>query len=211
MDGMRQLQIIGDRARGRWLAWQWDDGRVGVEAINTTAALTLLAEALPRPAQDLGALGFDGALARPDLEPRLALALSGALIPEALRRQIGEAADGGPWSSTWPPPGRYAQVPWGLLSLDDERRLLDVADVSWIGPTLPRDLSPGSLPGARTVGSGPGAALAACSRSLSSRGQEDPSSTRRARGGGGDLGAAHSPANCGGSGPASARGLCLCS
>lgn len=146
MEGKRQLQIIGDGARGRWLAWQWDDGRLGIEEIDATVALSRLEDALPRPAEDLEALGFDGELARPDLEPHLALALSEALIPAELRRQIREAADDGFLDLHVAPSRQCAQVPWGLLALDDQRRLLDVADISWIGPTLPRDLAPDASP-----------------------------------------------------------------
>lgn len=146
MEGKRQLQIIGDGAGGRWLAWQWDDGRLGVEEIDATASLSLLEAALPRPADDLGELGFDGALGSPHLESHLARALSEALLPAGLRQQIRDAASDGPLDLHVAPSRQGAQVPWGLLALDDERRLLDVADISWIGPTLPRDLTPGASP-----------------------------------------------------------------
>lgn len=146
MSRRRQLQIVGDGATGNWLAWQWDDGRVWVEEIDPGWALARLAEALPAVRGRVLDLGFEGALADPRLERDLSTALAKALLPPELRAQILAAAQDGLFDVRVAPSRQAASVPWGLLPIDGDRRLLDVADVSWIGPTLPRDVGAADAP-----------------------------------------------------------------
>ena len=89
-------------------------------------------------------LGLYGPLTRYDDERKLMRDLSRALLPDDLCRQLIEAtAEGERVEVRVAPSPPAAVVPWGLLVLDDDdMRLLDVADVSWIAPILPRDIDP---------------------------------------------------------------------
>ena len=152
MTNRRVVQIVGDGLKGDWVTWRWSDGTfpTGVARVRgVTRATERLARALPQGPQRLG---FDGDLADPGRESDLMRALAAALIPDELRRQLVACAnDGVPLHIRIAPTPRAAAVPWGLLFVDAERRLLDIADISWIAPLLPRDLV-GHRPDAAAVG-----------------------------------------------------------
>ncbi len=141
MAGQRVVQIVGDGLKGDWVTWRWADGvhAAGVARVRgVTSATRRLARALP---SDGRALGFEGELADPNRERDLMHTLSDVLLPGELRRQLVACADqGGALHVRVAPTPRAAAVPWGLLFVDADRRLLDIADVSWIAPLLPRDL-----------------------------------------------------------------------
>lgn len=164
------VQIVGDGVDGGWLTWRWNDPDrpVGVHRVEgLREAVAAFRAALPRELgpgrkknrrdlkrlvtsgtaslrDDLRRLGLYGPLTRRDGELELMRALSRALLPGDLRRQLIEAATGGERvEARVAPSPPAAVVPWGLLVLDDDdMRLLDVADVSWIAPILPRDIDP---------------------------------------------------------------------
>ena len=166
----RVVQIVGDGVDGDWLTWRWNDPDrpVGVHRVEgLRESVAAFRSALPRePDSDKGKspcdlewlvtfktvsrqdelrrLGLYGPLTRRDDELELMRALSRALLPGDLRRQLIEAAaDGERVEVRVAPSPPAAVVPWGLLVLDDDdMRLLDVADVSWIAPILPRDIDP---------------------------------------------------------------------
>lgn len=161
----RVAQIIGDGASGEWLTWRWNDGRSGVHRVKGLApAVKRFREALPAPPNpprratpaQLTALArtvlrLDGPLTRGGDELELMRALSAALIPPELAAQLLEPGE--PVEVRVAPSPPAAVVAWGLLPLDGHRRLIDVADVSWIGPVLPRDIGPaGPRPGKPTAG-----------------------------------------------------------
>ena len=171
----RVVQIVGDGVDGDWLTWRWNDPDrpVGVHRVEgLRESVAAFRSALPQePDSDKGKspcdlewlvtfktvsrqdelkrLGLYGPLTRRDDELELMRALSRALLPGDLRRQLIEAAAGGQRVAVRVAPSPPAAVvPWGLLVLDDDdMRLLDVADVSWIAPVLPRDIDP-DAPGA---------------------------------------------------------------
>ena len=166
----RVVQIVGDGVDGDWLTWRWNDPYrpVGVHRVERLRdAVRTFRAALPRePDSDrkknrdsprrlatsrtvsrqevLEKLGLYGPLTRYDDERKLMRDLSRALLPDDLCRQLIEAtAEGERVEVRVAPSPPAAVVPWGLLVLDDDdMRLLDVADVSWIAPILPRDIDP---------------------------------------------------------------------
>jgi len=166
----RVVQIVGDGVDGDWLTWRWNDPYrpVGVHRVERLRdAVRAFRAALPRePDSDrkknrdsprrlatsrtvsrqevLEKLGLYGPLTRYDDERKLMQELSRALLPDDLCRQLIEAtAEGERVEVRVAPSPPAAVVPWGLLVLDDDdMRLLDVADVSWIAPILPRDIDP---------------------------------------------------------------------
>ena len=166
----RVVQIVGDGVDGDWLTWRWNDPYrpVGVHRVERLRdAVRAFRAALPRePDSDrkknrdsprrlatsrtvsrqevLEKLGLYGPLTRYDDERKLMRDLSRALLPDDLCRQLIEAtAEGERVEVRVAPSPPAAVVPWGLLVLDDDdMRLLDVADVSWIAPILPRDIDP---------------------------------------------------------------------
>ena len=139
------LQIIGDGMQGRWLTWRWSNRAhpVGVQQlIDPQAGLEQFRAALPADGRSLADLHLDGPLTCPDAELGLMRDLATALLPEELLEQI-RSCDERIQVRVMPSPP-LAQVPWGLLPVDEERRLLEVADISWMGPILPRDI--GAVP-----------------------------------------------------------------
>ena len=166
----RVVQIVGDGVDGDWLTWRWNDPYrpVGVHRVEGLRdAVAAFRAALPRELapgsrknrsgprrlatsktvsrqEVLEKLGLYGPLTRYDDERKLMRDLSRALLPDDLCRQLIEAtAEGERVEVRVAPSPPAAVVPWGLLVLDDDdMRLLDVADVSWIAPILPRDIDP---------------------------------------------------------------------
>lgn len=138
----RVVQIVGDGLAGNWVTWRWSGDRPACEVAQVhdlEPVSARLQRALPRDADHLG---FDGELADSDGEFQLMRALAEVLLPHKLRQQLIECADEGVRLHVRVAPTPLAAgVPWGLLVLDAHRRLLDIADVSWIAPVLPRDLS----------------------------------------------------------------------
>lgn len=95
-------------------------------------------DALPRAhVVVLEDLQLDGPLARPETEHEVMRDLAQALLPPALVAEIIAAHERVDLRVMPSPP--LAQIPWGLLPIDGDRRLIEVADVSWIAPILPRD------------------------------------------------------------------------
>lgn len=143
----RTVQIVGDGINGRWLTWRWA-GRAFEGGIHRTHDLDewtrRLSAALPRASAGAGepaGVRLVGALIDPTAEIELMLGLAGALLPVRLREQLLAChRDRVAVDVRVAPSPSAAAVPWGLLPLDEELRLLDVANVSWIGPILPRDL-----------------------------------------------------------------------
>lgn len=88
-----------------------------------------------------------GALADPGREHRLARVLAEALWPQGLTEQIRQVAAraGRPLVRIQPSP-RVAQVPWELLAVDDEARLIDLADVVTTAPASLRRQAPAVRP-----------------------------------------------------------------
>lgn len=138
------LQIIGDGVAGRWLSWRWNDPSLGVgvqRLDDLEAVLARFHDALPRSdVQQLADLRLTGPLTCPEVEQQLMHDLATVLLPEALREQLSAVRDRGLIEVRVMPSPRLARVPWGLLPIDGERRLVEVADLSWMAPLLPRDL-----------------------------------------------------------------------
>lgn len=134
------VQMVGDGLSGRWLTWRWADGAHpgGVADLGAKTGLAdRLSQALPSAAE----LNLAGPLTEPATELALMQELADALLPAALRAQLLACAGRDlPLHVRVAPSPRWAAVPWGLLPLTADLRLLDVADVSWIGPVLPRDV-----------------------------------------------------------------------
>lgn len=138
------LYLIGDGITGRWITWHWSHqpGAYVAELPDYRDLLTRLRAALPQhPVACLADLRFDADLADPVEEHALMSELGAALIPESLRRDI--MANWRRWGTLHirlAPAPTTAIVPWHLLCLEEDIRLLDVADVSFVGPLLPRDI-----------------------------------------------------------------------
>ncbi|MER5360130.1 CHAT domain-containing protein [Streptomyces sp. NPDC002785] len=119
-----------------FMTWTWAGGARGFgtgrgPVAEVDQAVGELAAALPGE----GAAGMrrafeSGALADPRAERRLARTLAEALWPEGLTAQIRQVSEhaGRPLVRIQPSP-RVAQVPWELLAVDDDVRLIDLADV----------------------------------------------------------------------------------
>ncbi|TRY16870.1 hypothetical protein FOJ82_13435 [Tessaracoccus rhinocerotis] len=139
MVAVRTVQIVG-HSDGRWLTWRWSARYpLGVAEIRKAdAPLARLHAALPKDEQSLA---LEGDLTDRDTELTLMQELAAVLLPQSLLTQLIEAAASGDRLQVRiAPPPNAAAVPWGLLPVDEERRLLDIADVSWMAPILPRDL-----------------------------------------------------------------------
>ncbi|WP_432558802.1 CHAT domain-containing protein [Granulicoccus sp. GXG6511] len=139
MSGQSILQIVGDGIAGNWITWRWADGGLGVAEVRGLESISnRFRDALPTGPQGLS---LDGELTNPEREAELMAALADVLLPPRLRAEILAGTESGtPLHIRVAPTPLAAAVPWGLLPLDAERRLLDVADISWIAPVLPRDV-----------------------------------------------------------------------
>ncbi|MFH8371181.1 hypothetical protein [Streptomyces sp. NPDC018031] len=138
-----------------FMTWTWAGGARGYgtghgPGDEVDRAVRELAAALP--AAGGGAEGmrraFDsGAMADPRTEHRLARTLAEALWPEALTEQIRQvsARAGRPLVRIQPSP-RVAQVPWELIAVDAEVRLIDLADVVTTAPASLRRQDPAGRP-----------------------------------------------------------------
>ncbi|KUF19086.1 hypothetical protein AT728_08300 [Streptomyces silvensis] len=151
-----------------FMTWTWAGGARGFgtgrgPAAEVDAAVRELAAALPgADGAGMGAEGVrraftSGALADRAAERRLARLLAEALWPEGLTaqiRQVTERADR-PLIRVQPSP-RVAQVPWELLAVDDDVRLVELADVVTTAPASLRRSRPGEArPGeVRPAGAG---------------------------------------------------------
>lgn len=131
------------------MTWRWVAGAQGFGTGQAPAdlvapAIAALAGALPESggmakAFDSGAMsGYPG-------EVKLSRVLAEALWPEQLTEQIRQVSVlGRPLIRIQPSP-RVAQVPWDLLAVDGETRLLDLADVETAVPvSLRRNTSQAS-------------------------------------------------------------------
>jgi len=141
----RVVQIVGDGIDGRWLTWRWGDGSFPLGVAQTDGlqpAVQRLRASLPLN-EDRGALelALNGALTRLDTETGLMRDLADALLPAELQRQLlSRAGEEGRLQVRVAPSRPASIVPWGLLLVGGELRLLEFADVSWLAPPLPRDV-----------------------------------------------------------------------
>lgn len=122
-----------------FMTWRWTSGPQGfgtgqAPRAEVETAVGALAAALPGGAEGMR-VAFTGALADHGGEQALARVLSEALWPPGLTDQIRQvsAAMGRPLIRIQPAP-RVAQVPWELLAVDGDERVLDLADVATIVP-----------------------------------------------------------------------------
>ncbi len=117
-----------------YISWRWfPDGANGMAIVaedDVRQAVSRLTAALPRPGAMPAAL-TDGPFADYDAELALGTELAQTLLPEQLSREIRTRVR--PHVRIQPAP-RVAQVPWELLALADDTRVLDVADVSLLAP-----------------------------------------------------------------------------
>ncbi|WP_158676499.1 CHAT domain-containing protein [Tessaracoccus sp. OH4464_COT-324] len=143
------VQIVGDGLDGQWLSWRWagTDRPVGVHrCVGLDAALAALDAALPGgDPTSLDDQRLTGPLADATAERELMRLLAGALLPERLVAEL--LAQRERVEVRVLPSPRLARVPWGLLPVAGDRRLIELADVSWIGPLLPRDVAEGPAVG----------------------------------------------------------------
>lgn len=138
-----------------FMTWTWAGGARGFgtgrgPADEVDRAVGELAAALPGTGE--GAAGVrrafeSGALTDPRAERRLARTLAEALWPEGLTAQIRQVSEraGRPLIRIQPSP-RVAQVPWELLAVDDDVRLIDLADVVTTTATSLRRRVPSERP-----------------------------------------------------------------
>ncbi|WP_243744577.1 CHAT domain-containing protein [Streptomyces hainanensis] len=135
-----------------FMTWTWTSGARGfgtghAPAAEVDEAVAALSAALPGPGEGMRRAFESGAMAGHGAERRLARMLAEALWPAGLTAQIRHvsAAAGRPLIRIQPSP-RVAQVPWELLAVDDEARLVDLADVVTTAPASLRRPGPGARP-----------------------------------------------------------------
>ncbi|WP_461032801.1 CHAT domain-containing protein [Streptomyces mayteni] len=142
------------------MTWTWTVGARGfgtghAPAAEVDAAVAALSAALPGSGEGMRRAFESGALADHEAEPRLARVLAEALWPPGLTAQLRHvsAAAGRPLIRIQPSP-RVAQVPWELLAVDDDARLVDLADIVTTAPASLRRPGPGPTPDARPAPDG---------------------------------------------------------
>lgn len=146
-----ELLVRAADAGDTYLSWTWLDGartaRAGrLDPQHLDPALATLTSALPHrqpgsaaktaaeqrtetEAEALERALTTGAFATPAAEADLSARLSAALLPPELRGELaGRRRDDRIRIRVTPSP-RLAQVPWELLTIDGERRLLDIAEI----------------------------------------------------------------------------------
>lgn len=141
----QEVLVRSADAGDTYLSWRWLDDldTAYAERLDTAALTEALAEL------DSGLLyppkGHDrvdwvvsvlttGPLARKDREAALARKLAAAVLPGRLRAQLLDRAPGGVLVRLTPSP-RLARVPFELLAIDGERRLIEVADIRYDPPS----------------------------------------------------------------------------
>ncbi|MFF2324825.1 MULTISPECIES: CHAT domain-containing protein [unclassified Streptomyces] len=138
-----------------FMTWTWAGGARGFgtgrgPGDEVDRAVGALAAALPGPGDGVEGIrrAFDsGAMSDARTEHRLARVLAEALWPEELTAQIRQvsARAGRPLVRIQPSP-RVAQIPWELLAVDDDVRLIDLADVVTTAPVSLRRQDPAAGP-----------------------------------------------------------------
>ncbi|MEU6582487.1 hypothetical protein [Nocardia sp. NPDC046763] len=144
-----ELLVRAADAGDTYLSWTWLDGtptahvrRLDPQRLDI--ALAGLRRALPHPQQvdgtESGGVESDRAAARraltsaafasPSGEAELASLLAHAVLPPELRAELAARGTAGSTRIRITPSPRLAQVPWELLAVDDDRRLLDIAVVT---------------------------------------------------------------------------------
>ncbi|WP_329296010.1 tetratricopeptide repeat protein [Streptomyces pseudovenezuelae] len=166
-DGLTDRPVVQVRladAGDLFMTWTWAGGARGFgtgrgPAAEVDRAVGELAAALPGSGE--GAAGMrrafaSGALTDPIAERRLARTLAEALWPEGLTAQIRQVSEraGRPLIRIQPSP-RVAQVPWELLAVDGDVRLVELADVVTTTATSLRRRPPSERPGAPARDTGP--------------------------------------------------------
>ena len=141
-----ELLIRAADAGPTYLSWTWMvepftpyAARLDKEILDE--ALTRLDEALPsargsEEGDDTVARALqDGAFATIDGEVALARRLTEAVLPTELRHQLRERLDtGNPLRLRLTPSPRLARIPWEVLMLDGERRLIEALEIRYDPP-----------------------------------------------------------------------------
>lgn len=134
------VQIRLADAGDLFMTWRWTSGPQGFGTGQTPRAdveraVAALTDALPGGGQGMRRAFESGAMADHGRELALARTLAEVLWPDGLTEQIRQVADamGRPLIRIQPSP-RVAQVPWELLAVGADERLLDLADVATIVP-----------------------------------------------------------------------------
>ncbi|MFE3193817.1 CHAT domain-containing protein [Nocardia sp. NPDC059240] len=144
-----ELLVRAADAGDTYLSWTWLDGAPAAQVARLNspelnAALTTLRTAMvhPQRIEGPGPNGMesdeqaairafaDGAFASRAGEAELAARLADAVLPPQLRAELVTRAAAGPVRIRVTPSPRLAQVPWELLCVDADRRLLDLAVVT---------------------------------------------------------------------------------
>ena len=124
-----------------FMTWRWTLGAQGfgtgyAPGGDADAVTAELAAALPGSGEDVAEAVAGGAMTDPSRERDLAARLASVLWPPQLTeqiRQVGEGTGVRPLVRVQPSP-RTGQVPWELLAVDGDQRLLDLADVVLAAP-----------------------------------------------------------------------------
>jgi hypothetical protein len=143
------------------MVWTWTSGARGfgtghAPGDQVEQAIRALAAALPGGAEGMRHALESGAFADHRAEHRLSSLLAEVLWPPGLTQQLRHVSAGGarPLVRIQPSP-RVAQVPWELLAVDGDVRLIDLADVVTTAPVSLRRPAvaarPAPTPGSRSV------------------------------------------------------------
>ncbi|WP_052280947.1 CHAT domain-containing protein [Nocardia vulneris] len=150
-----ELLVRAADAGDTYLSWTWLDAArtptvCRLDARRREKLLDTLEDALPHPRPLATGNGSDarqeseseavqraltvGAFAAHATEHDLSTRLADALLPHDVRTRLAEYADDRRIRVRVAPSARLAQVPWELLVLDGDRRLLDIADIVYDPP-----------------------------------------------------------------------------
>ncbi len=134
------VQVRFADAGDLYISWRWLSrvGGLGVGEAprkDVESAVAALTGALPTAGDGMRRVFESGAMAAYDTEARLARMLAEAFWPPELTEQLRDlSARGARALIRIQPSPRVAQVPWELLALDEETRLIDLADVVTTAP-----------------------------------------------------------------------------
>ncbi|GAA2375910.1 CHAT domain-containing protein [Streptomyces cuspidosporus] len=135
-----------------FMTWTWTSGARGfgtghAPSDEVDQAVRALTAALPGAGEGMRRAFDSGAMADHRSEHRLARVLAEALWPVGLTAQIRHvSADGARPLIRIQPSPRVAQVPWELLAVDDDVRIIELADVVTTTPVSLRPQGPAARP-----------------------------------------------------------------